>query len=71
MALKLHRSRLGINQTEAAALLGRTLDGLSQWERGVRIPDELTQEGAIARLRKASQGQIRKIRQAVAAGKDP
>lgn len=51
--LKAERQRLGLNQSEAAALLDVSFEALSKWERGLSTPAEITQEGALARLKKA------------------
>ena len=52
-SLKSERRRLGLNQSEAAALLEVSFEALSKWERGLSTPAEITQEGAMARLKKA------------------
>lgn len=52
-SLKSERQRLGLNQSEAAALLDVSFEALSKWERGLSTPAEITQEGAMARLKKA------------------
>ena len=52
-SLKSERWRLGLNQSEAAALLEVSFEALSKWERGLSTPAEITQEGAMARLKKA------------------
>ena len=52
--IKSERERLGLTQAEAIKLLGDiSFEALSKWERGLSIPHEITQEGALARLRKA------------------
>lgn len=50
--LKSERARLGLTQSEAAALLEVSPRAIWQWESG-KEPITLTQEGALARLRKA------------------
>jgi transcriptional regulator with XRE-family HTH domain len=53
--LKSERTRLGLTQAEAAAALDIGLRTYAVWERDddpKRKPHVLTQEGAIARLRK-------------------
>jgi DNA-binding transcriptional regulator YiaG len=49
----MHRERLGLSQTELAALLDMTMTVISDWETGRTTPPAITQEGAIARLRMA------------------
>lgn len=49
--LKKERERLGLTQTQAAALLGVSKSVLAKWEIENRTPLAITQEGAIARLR--------------------
>lgn len=48
--LKALRDELGLTQVEAAKILGVTSQAVSNWERG-QDPHELTQEGALNRLR--------------------
>lgn len=50
--LKSERKRLGLTQAEAAALLGVSPRAVWQWEQGEE-PLQVTQEGAIARLKRA------------------
>lgn len=52
--LKALREELGLTQVEAAKILGVTSRAISLWEIGTdakRQPHELTQEGALARLK--------------------
>jgi DNA-binding transcriptional regulator YiaG len=51
--LKSERTRLSLNQTEAAALLEVSFDAISKWERGLFLPPKIAQEGAMQRLRRA------------------
>lgn len=51
--IKSERQRLGLNQSEAAALLDVSFEALSKWERGLSTPAAIAQEGAMARLKKA------------------
>ena len=58
--LKAHRDRLGITQVKAAGMLGIGLRTYSIWEHDDdprRKPHLLTQEGALARLRKRTRVQ--------------
>jgi DNA-binding transcriptional regulator YiaG len=50
--IKNERERLGLTQAGAAALLGVSKSVIEKWESGQRTPLEITQEGALARLRK-------------------
>ncbi len=50
--LKSERERLGLTQAGAAALLGVSKSVIEKWESGQRTPLEITQEGALARLRR-------------------
>ena len=53
--LAMHRQRLGLTQAEAASALEIGLRTYAVWERDddpKRKPSVLTQEGALARLRK-------------------
>ena len=50
--LKSERQRLGLSQTELARVLTVSFETISKWERELVIPAEITQEGALARLRK-------------------
>ena len=52
--IKTVRESLGLNQAEAAAILGCGKRTLEHWEAGTRTPLEITQEGAMNRLRAAS-----------------
>lgn len=58
--LKSTRESLGLNQAEAAALLGCGKRTLEHWEAGTRIPLEITQEGALNRLRATKWPRTRK-----------
>ena len=49
--LKSERERLGITQAQAASILGVSKSVLAKWEIADRTPLELTQEGALQRLR--------------------
>lgn len=49
--LKNERERLGLTQAGAAALLGVSKSVIEKWEADTRTPLEITQEGALARLR--------------------
>ena len=51
--LKAHRQRLGLTQSEAAALLDVPARTYWEGESGKTTPHAITQEGAIARLSKA------------------
>jgi transcriptional regulator with XRE-family HTH domain len=48
--LKSARTRLGITQSEMAALLGVSARVYWDWESGKTEPAEITQEGAMARV---------------------
>ncbi len=48
--LKIARESLGLNQAEAAAVLGCGKRTLEHWEAGTRTPLAITQEGALNRL---------------------
>jgi DNA-binding transcriptional regulator YiaG len=50
---KVLREQLGLTQMEAAVLLDSTPSQVSRWEGGTSVPHTLTQEGILARLRKA------------------
>lgn len=50
--LKSERQRLGLSQAELARVLNVSFEAISKWERELVIPAEITQEGALARLRK-------------------
>jgi len=50
--LKTHRERLDFTQSELASFLQVSPRAVWQWENGV-VPHILTQEGALARLKKA------------------
>lgn len=52
LAMLAHRRRINKSQREAAEILGVALPTYSRWELGKITPDEITQEGAIARLEK-------------------
>lgn len=51
--LKTERKRLGLTQSEAAAMLDVSFEALSKWERGLSEPPAIAQEGSLARLAKA------------------
>lgn len=51
--IKSERSRLGLTQADAAALLDVPARTLWEWEHGKTTPLPVAQEGVIARLRKA------------------
>jgi len=46
------RQRLRLTQAGAAALLGVSKSVIEKWENGSRTPLNITQEGAIDRLKK-------------------
>lgn len=50
--LRAERARLGINQTQLSILLEVSFEAVSKWERGVSTPALVTQEGALARLKR-------------------
>lgn len=50
--LKIERQRLGLTQAEAAAMLSVKPRTIWKWENGIP-PLELTQEGALRRLKSA------------------
>ena len=50
--IKAERERLGLTQSQCATLLGVSPRAIWQWEDG-KEPIALTQEGALARLKKA------------------
>jgi transcriptional regulator with XRE-family HTH domain len=50
--LRAARKRLGLTQAELATLLGVSFEGVSKWERGLSEPSRITQEGALARLKR-------------------
>ena len=50
--LQNERTRLGITQPEAAAILATSFSWVEKAERGERAPHILMQEGALARLAK-------------------
>jgi DNA-binding XRE family transcriptional regulator len=50
--LRHHRARLGITQSKLAEILGVSFGAVSKWERGLNLPAEIAQEGAVARLEK-------------------
>lgn len=50
--IKQERERLGITQAQAASLLGVSKSVIEKWEADTRTPLAVTQEGALARLRK-------------------
>ena len=49
--LKSERQRLGLSQAELSRVLEVSFEAISKWEREVTTPAEITQEGALARLR--------------------
>jgi DNA-binding XRE family transcriptional regulator len=54
--LRAHRARLGITQTQLAEILGVSFGAVSKWERGLNLPAEIAQEGAVARVEKLPVG---------------
>lgn len=50
--LKSERERLGLTQAGAAAVLEVSKSAVEKWEAGFKTPSSLTQEGALARLKK-------------------
>jgi transcriptional regulator with XRE-family HTH domain len=54
--LRHHRQRLGITQSQLAEILGVSFGAVSKWERGLNLPAEIAQEGAVARLEKLPVG---------------
>tara|TARA_R110000868_G_scaffold175663_2_gene412819 strand:- start:14 stop:196 length:183 start_codon:yes stop_codon:yes gene_type:complete len=50
--IKSERERLGLTQARAATLLGVSKSVIEKWEADTRTPLEITQEGALQRLRK-------------------
>lgn len=52
-ALRAHRARLNLTQSDLATLLGVSFEAISKWERGLSAPPAITQEGALARLKVA------------------
>jgi transcriptional regulator with XRE-family HTH domain len=50
--LKSERKRIGLSQPDLALLLGVSAEWVSKTERELSTPLEITQEGALARLRK-------------------
>jgi transcriptional regulator with XRE-family HTH domain len=52
--LRKERERLGMTQMQLKELLGVSFEAVSKWERGISVPSEITQEGALARLRSQS-----------------
>ena len=50
--LKSERKRLGLTQAECETLLSCGTGQITAWERSRNTPHELTQEAAIARLKK-------------------
>ena len=58
--IKTVRESLGLNQAEAAAILGCGKRTLEHWEAGTRTPLEITQEGAMNRLRATKRPRTRK-----------
>lgn len=51
--LKEHRKRLGLTQPQTAAILNVSARVHWEWEAGKTEPYAITQEGALARLKKA------------------
>lgn len=49
--LRAERKRLGLRQNELAKLLDVSAEAISKWERGKVSPAQITQEGALARLK--------------------
>lgn len=50
--LKSERKRLGLNQAEAAAVVEMSAEWVSKCERGLTVPPLISQEGALARLKR-------------------
>lgn len=50
--LRAERKRLGLTQAGADAVLSTCRGQVAAWESGRNVPHALTQEGALARLRK-------------------
>lgn len=50
--LQAERDRLSISQPQAAEILGIPFRTYWEWEHGKTEPYEITQEGALARLKK-------------------
>jgi transcriptional regulator with XRE-family HTH domain len=48
--LRTERQRLGLSQTEAAALLEVSLSSIQKWELDMKTPKLVMQEGIMARL---------------------
>lgn len=69
--LKTVRESLGLNQAEAAAILGCGKRTLEHWEAGTRTPLEITQEGAMNRLRATKRPRTRKGQNAANATWEP
>ena len=44
------REKAGLTQAQLAKILGCSPPRISEWERGVRTPKPLTQEGIVAKL---------------------
>lgn len=49
--LKSERTRVGLTQKKAAIMLTVPLRTYCDWEYGITIPAQVTQEGALARLK--------------------
>jgi transcriptional regulator with XRE-family HTH domain len=52
--LRKERERVGMTQIQLKELLGVSFEAVSKWERGISVPSEIAQEGALARLRSQS-----------------
>ncbi len=50
--LRTEHHRLGLTQAQVADLLEVSFEIVSKWERELSAPAKITQEGALARLRK-------------------
>ena len=50
--LKSERKRIGLNQAEAAVVVEMSAEWVSKCERGLTIPPAISQEGALARLKR-------------------
>ena len=46
------RLQMGLRQKDLAKILGNTSVRVSEWERGLRTPKPLTQEGILMKLQK-------------------
>lgn len=57
--LKAERARTGLFQSEAAELLGVSKSTIEKWERGIKTPVPVTQEGVLARLKRVRTKKIK------------